>query len=269
MTSGSRAPAALEGRVAGGKGSIDFLGRSTPAVALAQSGRALAAGLAAAPPRGPGLRAGDRVAVLLPNSPAHIELLLAAERLGLRLLVLDPRVDETELAEQLSAKPPQLLVTSNPAPLFDKVLRLMRACPADMPVAVERFTDLLPFPRNLIAPLLRGGGLATLPPDARFLRYASLKRHEPLGERASGLLVLEGLVREWSAGELVRARRATPTAKRQGERWLLTEPLSDARRLAAVLRGLETGARVLLSPRLDRKSLAKVAEQAASEREIP
>ncbi len=267
MTAGRQAPLALQAYVDAGRGSVDFLGRTTSAPALAHAGRALAAGLVEAVPGG--LGHGDRVAVLLPNSPTHIELLIAADCLGLLLLVLDPREEEAELAARLGARPPKLLITSNPTPLFDKVLRLMRACPADMPVAVDRLTDLLPFPRNLIAPLLRGGGLATLPPDPRFLRYASLRKRESFGGAVHGMTALEGLMTEWDAARLGTEIAAAAVPKRQDERWLLTAPLADARSFAAVLRGLEAGARVLLSPRLDRKSLAKIGQQAASEREIP
>ncbi|MDF2096843.1 AMP-binding protein [Aquibaculum arenosum] len=246
---------------------MDFLGRTTSAPDLVQAGRALAAGLVEVVPGG--LGHGDRVAVLLPNSPTQIELLIAADCLGLRLLVLDPREEEAELATRLAERPPTLLVTSNPTPLFDKVLRLLRACPADMPVAVDRLTDLLPFPRNLIAPLLRGGGLATLPPDPRFLRYAFLKKRQPFEGEPRGMTALEGLVMEWDAACLQTEIAAAAAPQRPDERWLLTAPLADARSFAAVLRGLEAGARVLLSPRLDRKSLTKIGQQAGSDREVP
>lgn len=248
-----------------GRGELDFLGARRSAPQIAQEAERLAEALAAR-----GYTRGRRAALLLPNTPTFLVVVLAASRLGLELLLLDPRADEAALFERLADFKPELLVTSDPAPLFDKVLRLLADCPSEIPLLVERFTDLLPFPRNLLAPLLRGGAIATLPPEARFLRYgdfirgAEAKGGLSLGEfrpmqLLGGSLEVTALLQKISAAEVPQRFR---------ERWLIAAPLSEPDILARTLRGIEAGAEVILSPRLDRKSLAKITRQTGADREV-
>jgi len=137
-------------------------------------------------------------------------------------------------------------------------------------VVVERFTDLLPFPRNLLAPLLRGGGIATLPPDPRFMRYgdfirAAVDARSP--ERAPpGPLELADEVVEPDALLKKVMGAAAPAPGR--ERWLIAASLAEIDVLAQALRALHAGADLVLSPRLDRRTLDKVARQAGTVREI-
>lgn len=249
-----------------GAGRVDFLGARRSAAQLADSGEQLAAALAYR-----GFTGGRRIGLLLPNTPSLLIIFYAGVRLGLRMLLLDPRTDEAALKRRLADFKPELLFTSNPAPLFDKVLRLLPACPSDIPVVVERFTDLLPFPRNLLAPLLRGGGIATLPPDPRFFRYmdfiqAGRKQSAPRSAEAAALELLQGTVEPQA---LLQAVAAAAAPQRSGQRWLLAAPLAEPDALAATLCGLHAGAELVFSPRLDRKSLRKVGTQAGIDREIP
>lgn len=255
-----RAPPSLWALLETARGGIDFLGRRSDAAALRRESEALAAGLAVQ-----GLGPGAAVGLFLPNTPTLLVGLFACVRAGLRPLLLDPRDEEAVLAGRLRDCAPRLILTQNPAPLFDKLLRLLPACPDDSRVAVGRFTDLLPFPRNLLLPLLRGGGLAALPPDPRFLPYRALlgaaastppedaDRVPPPLELPGGPLPLPELLR--------RVSEAEPAAA-PGRRWLVAAPLAREETLAAVLRALHDGAELLLSPRLDTPALDKLSRQA-------
>lgn len=263
MSGGTRsAPPDLWALLEAARGGLDFLGRRSDAAALRRESEALAAGLAAQ-----ALRPGEAVGLFLPNTPTLLVALFACLRAGLRPLLLDPREEEARLAERLRGCPPRLLLTQNPAPLFDKLLRLLPFCPADSRVVVGRFTDLLPFPRNLLAPLLRGGGLATLPPDPRFLPYRALLAASSLpAPRLIEPPTLEPGPLELPAGAMPQAellRRIAGAVPTPGRRWLVAAPLAEAETLARVLRGLHEGAELLLSPRLDAAALDKLARQAA------
>jgi len=253
------APPSLWALLETARGGVDFLGRRSDAAALRREASALAAGLA-----GQGLRPNAVVGLFLPNTPTLLLALFACVQAGLRPLLLDPRADEAALSARLRSCPPSLILTQNPAPLFDKLLRLLSACPDDSRVAVGRFTDLLPFPRNLLLPLLRGGGLAALPPDPRFLPYRSLlaaslpPREDSAGavpplELPEGPLPLPALLR--------RVTEIEPAAA-PGGRWLVASPLAREDTLAAVLRALHDGGELLLSPRLDAAALDKLQRQA-------
>jgi len=217
-----------------------------------------------------GFTEGRGLALLLPNTPTLLIAFSAACQLGLRLLLVDPREAEARLRARLREFSPDILMTSDPTPLFDKTLRLLAHCPPDIPVVVERFTDLLPFPRNLLAPLLRGGAIATLPPEPRFLRYGDFVRSTgkmaPLpSSTPQSVTLLEGSV---EPGTLLRKVVCAAGPKRPKERWLVAAPLGKAATLARVLRGLYDGAELVLSPRLDRRSLTKLGRQAAIDVEI-
>lgn len=265
MTSARRseprpAPSDLVELAASARGRIDFLGRRSDAATLLQESRALAAGLSSA-----GLSPGERVAVFLPNVPTLLVALFACAQAGLRALLLDPREDDAVLVERLVASSPSLLLTQNPAPLFDKSLRLLPACPPNMPVVVGRFTDLLPFPRNLLAPLLRGGGLATLPPEPRFRAYADLcaggtarvpvkSTDPPAVELSEGTLEAADLLRPLS-----ESGKAKPWPE---ERLLVAASLTHGKALSCALYAFYEGSELLLSPRLDEASLERLAKQA-------
>lgn len=240
------------------RGGLDFLGRRSDAAALRGESAALAAGLV-----GQGLRPGEAVGLFLPNTPTLLAALFACVRVGLRPLLLDPREGEALLAARLRDCPPRLLLTQNPAPLFDKALRLLPDCPDETRVVVGRFTDLLPFPRNLLAPLLRGGGLATLPPDPRFLSYRSLLVAGPPPPVAAEPPPLELPDGPLPLPELLRRVAGVEPPPAPGRRWLVAAPLAEAATLAAVLRGLHAGAELLLSPRLDAAALGKLERQTA------
>ena len=247
-----------------GRGTVDFLGASRGAPQLADAGRRLAGALASR-----GFTAGRRLVLLLPNTPTLLIALHATFMLDLRALVLDPRAELDALEDRLLTFRPELLLTSNPALLFDKVLRLLPVCPSGIPVVIERFTDLLPFPRNLLAPLLRGGGIATLPPDPRFIRYGDFVRGAQEQRReASARGSLEFMQETVNPGALQQQVTAAPGPVRSGERWLVGRSLAEPTVLARCLSGLHGGANLVLSPRLDRRSLDRIARQAGTDREI-
>jgi non-ribosomal peptide synthetase component F len=238
---------------------VRFLGRVTQSGELAARAGALAAGLQSReePTR--------RIAIFMPNCPAALVALAAGLTAGGKVLLLDPRAD-TEAA--ISRFRPELIVTLDLAALLDRVLKTLPACPK-AEVAVGRFADLLPFPRNLLLPLLRGGGLANLPPDPRFFRLSDFERgaaSEPA--RRSGEIFLPSSETPLDAAELSRLSAKILPA-RPGERWLLAGPLSNPAALAATYAGLARGAEVVLSPRLDEASLDALSRRVRIGRRVP
>jgi fatty-acyl-CoA synthase len=58
-----------------------------------------------------GLRPGDKIATILPQSPAFLNIYMAAASMGLVLVPLDPRFKSTEMAELCVRTRPRLLVS--------------------------------------------------------------------------------------------------------------------------------------------------------------
>ncbi|HET7797480.1 MAG TPA: AMP-binding protein [Nevskia sp.] len=62
-----------------------------------------------------GLRAGDRVGIVAANHVAHLDLLLAAPKLGIVAVPLNTRLGATELAEQVAIVTPKLMLADDEA----------------------------------------------------------------------------------------------------------------------------------------------------------
>jgi acyl-CoA synthetase (AMP-forming)/AMP-acid ligase II len=240
---------------AGDGAALDFLGKRTRPRELLGAVERLSAGL-----RRLGLAPEAPLALLLPNTPMLLIAGLAAARLGARPLVLDPRAETTVLEARLAAWDPELIFSLDPAPLFDRVLSLLPATPHAR-VVVGRYADLLPFSKGALLPLLRGTGLATMPRDPRFLSYRRLLRGagEAAVPSARARIVFEA--GELGLAELVERALAEPPPE-PGARWLIAQPLSEPEAWVTLLAGLGGGATVLLSPRLDRATLDKLAQRA-------
>jgi long-chain acyl-CoA synthetase len=63
---------------------------------------------------GMGVKKGDRVALLLPNSPEYVALYFGAVKIGAVAVLLDPKYKLTELISLCTDSQPKVLVTENP-----------------------------------------------------------------------------------------------------------------------------------------------------------
>lgn len=216
------------------------LGRGYGWQSLSERAARLAGGLQAA-----GLGQGCRIALAMPNIVDLPVLVLAAGIAGARLEAVDPRASSPRLAEQLQELQADAVATANIGQLFDRV-RVAADAEGGLPVLVARMTDGLPFPRNILLPLLRGAGLATVPVEARFIRLSKLAECAPLAPSASEvrLSALAGAI----APDLPEAGAV-----------LFARMTICAEDLAAMLAVLGRGLTLVLAPRFDEKGLAALA----------
>jgi O-succinylbenzoic acid--CoA ligase len=177
-----------------------------------------------------GVRAGDRVGLLLPNGVELVALVHAAQRCGAVLVPLNTRLTARELAFQLRDSSPRLLVHGDGA-LAD-VAR--DACGG----AVEP----VPVP----TPLGDGEPGADGPPsqvdlgDTAAIAYTSGTSGVPKGAELSHGAFL------WSAVGAAFAQGVVP-----GDRWLACLPLFHVGGLAILYRGALAGAAVTLHERFE------------------
>ena len=125
---------------------------------------------------GLGVRKGDRVALIVPNSPAFTIAFYACMRLGAIVVCNNPSYTEREMRHQLAdAEPAVVIVTdlmyTDYAPAFaDLGIRH---------VVVTRLNDYMPFIKKLLAPALKfkkvqraaGKPWPPVPKDAQVLRW--------------------------------------------------------------------------------------------------
>lgn len=234
---------------------IDFVGKRSAGAALLAERNAIAAALAS-------LRTapGQRLLLFLPNCPAAVSGLLAGLELGLEVSLADPRAEDSVLRRQMEAAPPHVILTADLALALDRLLRLEDAAP-QAEILVARLAAMLPFPRNVLTPLLRGSGLAAIPPLPRFhdLRnFASAESAAPADQPSDKLHLPDG---EVSLATLLAMARG----KGLPQRWILGAPLPDSQALILLLASLRQGKLAMLTPRLDRATLARIAKKHRTE----
>ena len=97
-----------------------------------------------------GVRKGERIAVMLPNSPHYLITFFAAMRLGALVVNINPTYTSRELQHQLSDAGAETIVLLN---LFWPRLREVRAETPVKRVIVAHIFDTLSFPSNLLVQL--------------------------------------------------------------------------------------------------------------------
>lgn len=131
-----------------------FLGRTRTYAEVSRLVNLAAAGLQKL-----GVKKGDRVGLLLPNSPTFVVFYYAALKIGAIVVNYNPLYTPEELAFQVKDSGTRLMVTLDLKMLFEKVEGLIRDGHLDRAV-VASFADLLPFPQSLLFRFLRGKDVA-------------------------------------------------------------------------------------------------------------
>ena len=221
---------------------LEFLGqRITRRQLLAERARLMVL-LAAAPP-GP-------VLLYMPNTPAAVAAIMACLSSGRSLEILDPRQPEENLVARLAMNPPALVFTMDLAILLE---RLQANLVPGVQVVVARMTDPMGPVQRALFPLLPGAGLTRVP---EIEGYIDLR--EVLHPKDEQLLAPSPQPGELSFnGRHTALQRVTPM-----DPWLMDTPLADPDAVDQLFANLAAGAVTVLSPRLDEKSLTRVAKQA-------
>ena len=161
---------------AGSHPAMEFFGRRTSYAELGAQVDRAAEGL-----RRLGVRAGDRVALILPNCPQHVVALYAVLRLGAVVVEHNPLYTSRELRHQFEDHQARVVIA------WDKAVAAVRAFPADVEIDHVVAVNLLAaFPTvkrlALHLPLrrLRESRAALTGPAPDTIVWASLLGHGPI-----------------------------------------------------------------------------------------
>lgn len=133
----------------------NFFGKTLSYAALKDQSDRLADAL-----RGLGVAVGDRVALLLPNSPPFVIAYYGVLKAGAVVVALNPLASPDELAAQLADCGAETLIT---IPLFAAGAAELRARTHVRRLVVARLADYLPAPLNLPMMLREGRQLSAVP----------------------------------------------------------------------------------------------------------
>ncbi|MCG8594971.1 MAG: long-chain fatty acid--CoA ligase [Kiloniellales bacterium] len=156
----------------GARPCLDFLDKHYTYAEVLDLANRVAKGLQEA-----GVKPGDRVGLLLPNTPYYVAAYFGILKAGAIVVNLNPLYAEKELRHLVEDSGVEILFTLDVAALYDKVALLLTSTRLRR-VVVCKMSEILPFPKNLLFPLLRFSQLATIPADVQHLRFSRLTAND-------------------------------------------------------------------------------------------
>ena len=152
----------------------DFLGKKTSYSRFMQRIDAAARGLTAL-----GIGTGDTVTICMPNSPQAVDCFYALNRIGAIANVIHPLSAATEIAFYLNISGSKAILTLDQ--FYEKIAAVLPQVEQSCMVLVARIREELPFPKNLLYPLTKGGRKGRNLPKEGFTFWQDvIRRNAPL-----------------------------------------------------------------------------------------
>lgn len=217
-----------------------------------------------------GIKKGDRIALMLPNTPQMIISYYAALRLGAVAVGVNPMYTERELTHQLNDSQSETLIFLDL--LAPKALKVAPQTPVKRLIATG-IKDYLPFPKNILYPFKakKAGQWAEIPAGSGVLDFKTLLNGAPpsppeVEVKAEDLAVLQytGGTTGLSKGAMLTHRNLVAnvlqlaewdTEKKVGqETYLCVLPFFHSFGMTVCMNvGINSAATLVLVPRFDLK----------------
>lgn len=152
----------------GDRPGFNFLGKKSTWHDLGDQVNRLAKGL-----QGIGVTKGVKVGLFLPNSPTFVISYFAVLKAGGTVVNFNPLYSVKELKHQIEDSETDIMITLDIKMLCDKMQEVL-ATTRIRKLIVRKFTGLLPFPKNVLYPLLKGKDVAHLEPSDKIISYYDL-----------------------------------------------------------------------------------------------
>ncbi|MFA7277122.1 MAG: long-chain fatty acid--CoA ligase [Pseudobdellovibrionaceae bacterium] len=120
-----------------------------------------------------GVEKGVKVGLCLPNCLYYLIAYYAIAKTGATIVNFNPLYAEEELAYQIEDSETDLIITLDLKVTYDKIGKMLHRTRLNQ-IVVCPFVDILPFPKNLLFPLLKAKEIAQIPNDDRHVSYARL-----------------------------------------------------------------------------------------------
>lgn len=148
---------------------FDFLGKKFKWQELAEAANAFARGLQDAE-----VAKGTKIGLCLPNCPQYLVAYYGALKAGMTVVNFNPLYALDELEFQINDSKTEIMVTLDLKATYDKVGEMLGRTECLKHVIVCRFIDVLPFPKNLLFPVVKSRELAAWPRDDRHVDFSDL-----------------------------------------------------------------------------------------------
>lgn len=133
----------------GDKAAINFLGKEYSWMQLYDMSRKMAAGLQKL-----GVKKGKRVGLFLPNCPYTVIAYNAILQTGATVVNYNPLYAAREIANQIEDSQTDIMVTLDLKLLYENVHKMLHETRLEK-IILGRFTEMLPFPKNMLFKLVK------------------------------------------------------------------------------------------------------------------
>ena len=158
-----------------GNEAMDFLGKR---YSYAELDDAVARGAAGF--RALGVGKGVKVGLFLPNCPQFVIAYFGILKAGGTVVNYSPLYSEDQLAHQIEDSGTDIMVTLSLEALYPKMAALLARSRVSK-LVVGTLQEALPFPKNVLFPLLKRSEIASVPEDAEHVSFARLLDNDGAG----------------------------------------------------------------------------------------
>ena len=120
-----------------------------------------------------GVEKGIKVGICLPNCPYYLIAYYAILKTGATIVNYNPLYAEGELAHQIEDSQTDLMITTDLAVIYPKLEKMLHATRLNQ-IVICPFKDILPFPKNILFPLLKSSEISDIPDDDRHVMYSRI-----------------------------------------------------------------------------------------------
>ena len=159
-----------------GNEAMDFLGKRYSYAELGDAVTRAAAGF-----RALGVGRGVKVGLFLPNCPQFVIAFFGILKAGGTVVNYSPLYTEDQLAHQIEDSGTDIMVTLSLEALYPKMAALLRRSRVNR-LVVGTLQAALPFPKNVLFPLVKRSEIARVPNDGAHVSFASLLDNDGAGE---------------------------------------------------------------------------------------
>ena len=158
----------LTRRKYGDRPAFDFMGKKWTWAQIGEMTDKMAKGL-----HDVGVEKGVKVGICLPNTPYFLIAYYAIAKTGATIVNYNPLYSEKELINQIEDSQTDLMITCDLKIIYDKMAVMLDKTRLNQ-VVICNFANILPFPKNILFPLVKGKEVATIPNDDRHIRFEKL-----------------------------------------------------------------------------------------------
>lgn len=157
---------------------VDFLGKTITYTELGQLVDRAAAGF-----RRLGVVHGTRVGLFLPNAPHFVIAFFGVLKAGGIVVNMSPLDAAQELHHKATDSDAEIVVTLGLNALYPQMAKLLGTTSVQR-IVVGTLQEMLPFPKNLLFPLIKRGDIARVPRDDHHTTFAVLLDNDGSGQAA-------------------------------------------------------------------------------------